>query len=157
MSRDISRQQQQILGLCVGLSRINRSEITVAFAAVVLAGVPLVRTRTGLTGLQRSPAALTARTGVVRRFASLVKRDLLVRCLPPTSDPKWGLWGKLRGGNYQGSYALTDAGRAASLPYEITITDEMQQILRLLEGRLWRHQRWSPPEELSRLSAPLDQ
>lgn len=147
MSRGISQQQRQILGLGVGLSRLDNrrdvhSEINVAFVAVVLAGVPLIQTCAGLTGLSRSPAALTARTGIVRACASLVARGLLTRCLPPTSSNSRNSYGKLHGGNYQGSYALTDAGWAAGLPFEVEITKDMQQVLRSLQSPHWRYASW---------------
>ena len=155
MRRGISHRQRQILGLAVGLSRIRRgywsevtgTEITTAFVAVGWCAFgPDPRWVDG-----PRPISCLAR-GSDRAFAALVERGLMTRCRPPTFDPRWGHRGKLRGGNYEGSYALTEAGRAAGLPHEITVTDNMRQIIELLDGGRWRYRRWWLPEERPRSS-----
>ena len=146
MSRGISRQQRQILGLAVALARrrnpkrklvaadpTDEPDITVAFAAVVAGGVALVqKTRSSgsrgphFISQDRSPAGLSARASIDRAFGSLVRRGLLTPCKPQR-------YNRLDNPNHEGRYHLTEAGMAAGLPYEMPITEEMRPILWLLD------------------------
>jgi len=146
MSKGISRQQRQILGLAVALARrrnrkaklvtaddTDEPDITVAFAAVVVGGVALVPEvrSSGANGRavvsqDRSPAGLSTRASIDRAFGSLVRRGLLTPCKPQR-------YNRLRNPNHEGRYILTEAGIAAGLPYEVPITEEMRRVFWLLD------------------------
>jgi hypothetical protein len=146
MSRGLSRQQRQILGLAVGLARrrhrnrklitadsTDEPDITVAFAAVVVGGVALVPEvrPSGDYGRQiisqdRSPAGLSARASIDRAFGSLMRRGLLVPCDHQSRD-------RPDKGHYRGRYHLTEAGIATGLQYEAPITEEMRPVFWLLD------------------------
>lgn len=155
MSKGLSRQQLQILGLAVAISRYRNGEpmarvprphrdyrvpivtghvwpdLRTDVCAHVLGGVGL-RSRTtqwgrehGKVWLETTQPALTARSSISRAIASLLKRGHLAY-RPIFYDWRSPSPGEQKFGS---GYCLTATGLAAGLPHEMTVPD--------LGFRLW--------------------
>jgi hypothetical protein len=175
MSRGLSRQQLQILGLAVAVSRlcngtplahvprsstsyrvpITRNawpDASVALAAHVLGGVVLrPRDRSGASvWLETTPAALNTRSAFSRAITSLLRRGLLVYVPHSYLSPLLAC-----------GYALTAAGLTIGAPNELAIAD-LERRIWLLNGtgrRVWRPD-WAisealPSPQISVVDVPL--
>jgi hypothetical protein len=161
MSKGISTQQRQILGLAVAVSRLRNGEpvprtpqphphfrvpvvtgvwpdVSAYIAAHIVGGVGLRRDSKYEAILETTPAALSARSSVSRAISSLFDRGL-VAYRPSQGYCQFGsrTWG----------YALTFAGLAAGLPHEPTIPD---LALRLwLMDHSYRKAWWNEPTQIT--------
>ena len=144
MSKGISTQQRQILGLAVAISRLRNGEpvartpqphphfripivtgvwpdISTYIAAHIVGGVGLRRDGKYESILETTQTALTARSSISRAISSLLKRGLVA--YRPYVQGDYAKFGREWG------YALTSTGLAAGMPHEPVVPD--------LALRLW--------------------
>lgn len=144
MSRGVSRQQQQILGLAAAVSRLHYGEpkahtpivrhgyrhpvafetkrdVCTNLVAHVLGGVcwlpaTTLGTRHDTVKTEKTPAARSAVSSIGRAITNLIKRELLTYSSWPRFEYEWGV-------------VLMPAGLAIGLSHELRVAE--------IERRLW--------------------